>query len=218
MSDRPDQMAENKSVPRKIWETIISLFPQRVQDLVKIWGASVLIGLIFGLALGFGGALGLVNTCTMPAWLASGTCKAEVRRERAPNIKVKIIEDPEDWLTPYVAWSEKSGAEQLGKGAIKDYVTNPVMSQELSAINEFDWVLDASLNFSITGRAFRQTNVGSTKLIEPLQAIQDNDHSIRFKVPKCEKGDVLIAIPRITSQEGEIPPGNFLTTFQSNNR
>ena len=218
MSTHPDLSAANKSLPEKIWDTILSLFPQRFQDLIKIWGASVLIGLFFGFAFGFGSALGLIKTCNMPTWITTVGCNESAQRGKPPGIKVRIIEDPEDWLVPYVAWSEKNSMEQLGKGAISDYVVNPVMSQELPPINGFDWVLDASLNFGITARAFRQTTIGATKLIEPLQATQDNDHSIRFKVPACEAGDVLIAIPRITSQRGEIPPGDFLTTFQSNNR
>ncbi len=178
---------------------------------------------IICLVFGFGLASFLVYLGQMPHFLiaekyrASSAKTSQPAEVRAKPTDVKVHSAKSiDWFTSHVYWLEREGDDLKGKNLIKDYMVNTVESEGLSATTKFNWVLEASPGFVISGWGFRVPNVGSSKFFEPLNAKRDSktSDSISLEVPICEKGDRLLAVLRVSWKQ-DLKPTDFLSTFHS---
>jgi hypothetical protein len=209
-----------KSIKEKIVAAIklIPVLGTPLEFIIKNWGIKELSFFITGFTL----ALVLVFFGRIPEILISGKYKSLLdkasqsvgARTRPSHVHINLVKAPPNWVLPYIFWLEKEADELKYNKLIKGYMIESVESEELSTTLEFVWVLKASPGFVISGWAFRLTNTGSEKCFEPLKATKEVPDSISFVVPKCEKGDKLLAIIRVSWMQ-DISPDEFLTILHS---
>jgi hypothetical protein len=171
---------------------------------------------IICLGIGFGLASLLIYLGLMPDFLIAEKYRhppvTEVRT-KPTDIRVHLAE-PVEWLKPHVRWLEKEGDDLTGKNVIKGYMANAFESAELSPTTEFNWMLEATPGFEINGFGFRLHNSGSSKFFEQLNAIKKAPKLLIVEVPKCEKGDRLVAILRVSWKQ-DLESAGILSTFHS---
>jgi hypothetical protein len=178
-------------------------------------GYKAFVGLLFGGAL--------VSMFVFLGWwpepFISKKCidhkppKEVFSRSKATEVDVKFTynlvpyRDQEPWLHDHIYYLEKEGDQEKQGNQINDYVIAVMGTSPLPATSEFFWVLTASPDFSVCGRAYKKTARDSSRFFAPLAVSETLTplDSIRFAVPPCEKGDSLFAIVRISAKKAKVP-------------
>ncbi|MDX6403902.1 MAG: hypothetical protein QOH70_1357 [Blastocatellia bacterium] len=161
----------------------------------------------------------------VPAWVVPDKYKKNVSlvegttgggQRLTPHGKIEITEVSDEsklqgWLKDYHQFFRDTAADQSENPAVLVSTRILALKSPLSDnTTEFTWLLDSRPNYSIeTARGFRVTKTG---LIEPL--INSDSVATHFRIPPCEKGDMLFALVMITKRR-ETPEEIQVPLFQS---
>jgi hypothetical protein len=225
-NDKEKDAAQTQRKPHK---TLRAMLPSTLQNLYDINGSSALIIFAGGFIAACIFALGLFYSGKIPLSLIPDEYKQGSQsvnskdsqlselRGKPSGLEVHTVESLPDWVTPIKAWLQGEASSWKKENLISGFMTEMVETQELSATNEFKWILKvSSSDYKIVGWGFRVTGQDPSKFLIALERkkITADRDSIVFTVPKCEKGDKLIAIIRV-SWEKNATPVDFLSTFRS---
>jgi hypothetical protein len=212
---------------RQIFRAVL---PESLQGIYDISGAAALLIFVFGFITAGAIAAGLFYSGRIPLSLvpeeyrrpvqpngSDSPQQAGVRGNPPTSIEVHVVKEIPDWVSPIKNWLESEAGKRQAVNLINGSMTDVVETQELPATNEFKWGLKtSSADYKLVGWAFKVTGSGPSESVVPLSRKKPGDDrdSILFEVPKCEKGDRLMAVVRI-SWERKLTPVDFLSTFRS---
>ena len=206
-----------------------AILPNSLKDLYDASGIAALLIFVFGFVTATAIAVGLFYSGKIPASLIPDSYKkSSVATEPANRphdnsrvkptvIEIHTLKQTADWINPIKNWLQAEGKKRKDEKLISDFITETIETQTLPVTSEFQWLLKASSDdYSIVGWAFKVSGDDHSPQLLPLQRTKSSDgrDSISFDVPKCEQGDRLIAIIRL-SWEKELTPVDFLSTFRS---
>lgn len=205
----------------KARRSLRAVLPDRLRAVYDVGGIWALIIFIFGFITAAAIAVGIfysgkIPTSLLPAEYKNNSPVDDSARIKPGSIDVQIIRQSPDWVNPIKNWLQSEGSKRKSERLISDFMTEAVETQELPSTNEFRWILKASSpDYSIVGWGFRISGSNQSQ-ITPLERKKSVDarDSMVFEIPKCEKGDKLIAIIRL-SWEKQLTPVDFLSTFRS---
>lgn len=199
-----------------------AVLPERLKAVYDVGGIWALIIFIAGFMTAAMIAVGIfysgkIPISLLPAEYKNNSPVDDSARIKPNSINVQIIKQSPDWVNPIKNWLQSEGSKRKSERLISDFMTEAVETQELPSTNEFKWVLKASsADYSIVGWGFKISGANQSQQVTPLERKKsvDTRDAMVFEIPKCEKGDRLIAIIRM-SWEKQLTPVDFLSTFRS---
>jgi hypothetical protein len=183
--------------------------------IIKKWGWAGL-GLFF---VGFLLSAVLIKFHALPEWFVSDRYKRAATaaapqpatRVKVQDFAVELLSDEPNWIKTQLGFLKEEGV--LRQSADKDlkFSVKAVQYTFPEATDDFRWLLITEKNFDLSAIAFMVTDHGLK--LQPLESA-NSDHSIEFKVPKCEKGDKLLALVRI-QYKGTEPITDIRSVFRT---
>ncbi len=120
------------------------------------------------------------------------------RRITPASVPIKEMENKTAYQDDINAFEYDSAARRQDDITFR-YIVGTVESPIQTATKPFTWSLSTRPGLKMLGKAYRVTSQGSNDLQYTINA----DGSLDFTVPKCEKGDKLVAIIRVSWDEGQ---------------
>lgn len=177
---------------------------------VKHFGLIALLWFLIGFALA--SALFYFRLIPLPATVSDWTCTKPNR------VNVTLLKDPiTDWRAPYRFWLEKEADLLRERKETAGYLVAVIESETLAATCEYNWALNASPGFILSGFAFRSILSGSTQRFEPLPVNQASPSGafLVFRSAKYLGEYKLIAILQVSWKREDLRPADFLMTIHS---